>query len=1371
MARNELEIILRLRDEARRGLEQALRALGKLEHEMEQLQRTGRNLRATLASIGQSFDQLSANLPALFGSGGLLYALKAVTDEAFRADAALRVFRRTVEAFGGDAQAAEQALSDVATKLGLVPQQIADSAAQLLRAGFSMEQIVAAFEAGAASALAAGRSAAEGVENVAMALATGQSIYLNYIGIAENIGPVLQKVASSMKGASEEAIRAAQNQAALNVILKATEQEVASLDILLGGYAGAVNKVSRDLYELRVRLGEDLLPLMTSLAEALDRTLNLLEAIPGPLRNFAVGAAAAASAATLLGAALGGLRIAFGALGGPAGLIVGTIGVLGGLGVALAGTRREVDPTAEAVRQIRTEIAQLRSEIEQASSVDELITKLEALGETLTGPALDAWTQYVEQAKKSKQEIRDISAAAEEAIAKFLAVQKIAVEQTVEKARKALVEAVRFSGLDEDVRARLAKAARKGGDAFVQALKAELGKVNQAILELDKSFDPISANILRDRKAALLQLENALRPLIAAEARLNALRKEERRILEALKRGGTGAGGPTGQGRETGGTGSSPDVESLKAFDAWLAKLRVQAEQKLRPVKDILDELAGAQAKLAARMRELQKDGLDSTELQEFFNIADQLEQIEGLIDRITDSIKTQTEEVQLLTDAYREWQASLLEARAPDILGALKPQLEQLRNVLDAAASAGGLERLPEAMQQAGREAAAKLAEALASPSIPESVKAVIRPVVEAWQKAGADAANAQFEAYRRTLEGRDWQRFSIQVLRRSFGTREQALAWAKQAWGAVPLWFLRQLDKAFPRGAFTVVLTPAVDEAALREAYRQLQESRLQGRRVQVELSLAPDVSALRRAQAGILDVEAARASAERLRKALGNPFLAVSEEWRRSAEQLLEWFDGQMAEFAETAQRHAEAVANLRFGDGFEASAQAIRRSFDDATEAMRYFLRDGRLTQQEARLLEAAFGELPPAVAAVADGLDDLRKAFRLGLISGDQYKAKLEQARETLQRLLQTTKEGTPAWEQYRDALLLVEDLLDRLPKTTDAAVDATQRLTSALLVAKGVFQDLDEVWRSFGRGDVVAGIEGIGKVVGRIGKELADTFQVIPVAGDVVAAAADSLFGMLSRAVDIFERILDTGAAAVTKRFREAAKGMTLIGEGVFEAARERYEQKYLFGLIRVTKERVNEAMFELIQAVANALDQGVVGALKNAMKKFLEGAQDWMDALREGIRDAIENAIVEAVIQGAVIKGALGKLLEDLTNALAQGQYDAARQIVGQIAAQIPEIAAGIQSVLEPMRQSLDAAFGRSGGAGESGSSAPGVTTIRYELPTAPVMGAPSWVDEMGRHIDRFGEAVDRFAKARITVDVRTADAADWGVRYAALA
>ncbi len=183
---NLVEVILRLRDEASGALRQVAQAAEEAKARIGSLSDGLNQIHRGLTGLGNS-------LGAILGSAGLTYALKSAADTAFQAEASMRVLAKTAEMAGQDFTKLQSTLNPLLESLGVLPEQTAQATAQLLRAGLTTEQIAAAFQAGAASALAAGKTAQEGIENVAMALSTGQSVYLNYIGIAENIGPVMQE--------------------------------------------------------------------------------------------------------------------------------------------------------------------------------------------------------------------------------------------------------------------------------------------------------------------------------------------------------------------------------------------------------------------------------------------------------------------------------------------------------------------------------------------------------------------------------------------------------------------------------------------------------------------------------------------------------------------------------------------------------------------------------------------------------------------------------------------------------------------------------------------------------------------------------------------------------------------------------------------------------------------------------------------------------------------------------------------------------------------------------------------------------------------------------------------------------------------------
>ena len=1112
MQRNAIEIILRLRDQVTRELKAAQSALKGMRGELERAKKAARSMSRELESLGGS-------LPALIGSGGLLYGLKAAADAAFQAEAQMRIFANTVRAMGGDTDRATAEIERLAKQLGLIPAQLAGPAAMMLRAGYNMQQVVKAFEAGAASALAAGKTAASGIENVAMALSTGQSIYLNYIGIAENIGPVLQKVASSMKGASEEAVRAAQNQAALNVVLKATAQEVQSLPTLLGGYAGESNRLARNLYELKVQIGKAVLPTLTELTGKLADLAELARKMPPWLKALATGAGAAASAVALLGGALAVLRTTLAVLSGPAGLVLLAASALGGLAATAAVARQKVNPAAEAIARLRTQVSGLRT----ASDVDDLLRKMKALGETLKGPAKEAWTEYIAEAEKSKQSIEDISKAAQEAIAKFLAVQQVAIEAEVKAAREAFERQITsgfgkkaFEHFPKWIRDGLEQATKEGGQSLARMVDGAIRYLRQQMAHAGSSFE---AAQYESQIAHLERLRPLAQKWASAQAKANAILNEQKRILDALntklKHAGDNSKGAAGGIKSTG--------NAAKEAAAYL------------------DQYAAAIARLNREMRQL----------------------------------------------------------RADDARGRITMTRAQLAEML------------------------------------------------------------RQMREERRALEN----------------ARRQS---EQEALGMQPPHFLSYGGRGARRGGGGVL-------AEQRRRYREL----------------LADASKL--------------TAAERDRRQALAEIAAEQERLNELAKEHLEY---------QQAMLRAREMEIAR-------TARLVREA--------------SKLTQAELDRRRAA-----REVAGMPD-------AFQQQLAMYQQYqqlRLRSERAAYALER--RELSEASKLTDAERDRRNVAKELQEWFKKQREELKKQVQAAEQFVDTLSSVYSGVDRIFRSFGE---------VGKNTGQAIRDLwsgfSDVAKSIPVIGGLLSKVFD-FFGKLEQGLyQLSWQATIESLKKAQQAYQKLGDQMVLINQRAF-ASVKKYQEHFLFGLISVDRYKVEIDKFAM--SIAQTLEQGVLGGLRNAMKAFLEGAQDWQDQLKEGLRSAIENAVIEAVIQGAIFKGALGEMLTNLTQALAKGNYDAAREYVRQIAAAVPDLTQKIAGVLEPFRQAM--AGLRSGDRERANNAAPGIQTIRYELPSAPVLAAPAWVDRMGEHVDRFGKAVDRFAKARISVDVSVADSLAWSVR-----
>lgn len=356
-------------------------ALRDAEHSTDQ---SAGRINRSLRGIGQGLRDLGSSLPLLIGSGGLAYALQSTAREAQLAEVGMRLFEKQLTLNNQSVSQGTQALKGIADELGLVPQTIADSATQLLRQGLTMQQIVELFRGAGASALAAGRSTASGVDAVTQAVVNQQSIYLNYAGIAQNLNVAYAEMAKQLGKNSTELTTLEKAQAAVNLVQKATAQEVASLPDLLSGYTGATNDLTRALTDAKISFGNFAKDALTPVLHALTAGLDAFNSLPEPVRRAGIVAVTAAGGVTALAVAFGVLETALIPLLGPAGLVVAGVGAVAGLAAALSGGPESLQ---QSVKDATGALADVKSFSDFSSALDQL-------GNNLKGPAKDAWKSY-----------------------------------------------------------------------------------------------------------------------------------------------------------------------------------------------------------------------------------------------------------------------------------------------------------------------------------------------------------------------------------------------------------------------------------------------------------------------------------------------------------------------------------------------------------------------------------------------------------------------------------------------------------------------------------------------------------------------------------------------------------------------------------------------------------------------------------------------------------------------------------------------------------------------------------------------------------------------------------------------------------------
>ncbi|RTH00921.1 hypothetical protein CSW50_10040 [Thermus scotoductus] len=1268
---NLVEVILRLRDEASRALEAFSR-------NTEEARSKTLSLSASLGQVQRGLEGLGSSLGAILGSAGLGAFLKSAVDTAFEAESQMRVLARTAQAAGQDFNVLRRTLDEVLQPLGVLPEQAASATAQLLRAGLSTEQIAAAFQAGAASALAAGRSAQQGIENVAMALSTGQSIYLNYIGIAENIGPVMQKVASSMRGASEEAVRQAQMQAALNVIFKATEQEVAALPDLLGGYAGAQNRLNQTLYEFRRAIGEAVMPYLTALINLANDVVSAFNRLDAETKRQ-VGTWAALSGGTLAAAT---------ALGALLPVLRNTWTILTGLGNTLLWlVRSPIGLTLTAVAALVSAWASAGGDLEESRKrVGLLVQALQALYYGAKGTA----EAVVGLFRNIGQTLVGVWAA----ISKALTGDFAGAWQEVQRVLNLERWAANLTQANQDL--------AQAGKLLAATWRGEVTPEAQAAQERIRGLAQRVQEAVQGAQSAPPPLNNMAQGLAEVGQAAGEAAKKVKELDDATKNLLERAGMLTRSERERraprdwSGIMTGPEMRGVQGWtDAVMDALRLRALDRLHELQSALQLRLDAGNLSESAARELQR-----------------------LVELTGQAIAEIEEEIRREVEAESE---ALLERARAD-------SEERVRIAQETAQAIAASERLAA-----------------------EATLAQLRLVAQAQEELSGDLGAMAADAARWIEESLN--RLSILFKRGLID--EDAFRSELAALLSIVEGFLEEAATELPAGALASLHALSEKLKGLVEDVQSATQAVLGLTSTQMRIIS----EALEEAErAGQIDVGAG------LRELLTGPLAAI-----QAALQTGTLAPADALEALAQAAQDAKAVLYELYQAG-EITAEEFLRgvqslsAYEDAIGALRlqilqtigplHNLVEDVEESQPAQdwynipAIVAGYQEELERIAAIPDPAQRLEALAELGAQFGLILPA--------LQEWLQTLEESGVVTEELRE---LLDDLIGQMQTLAEtsrqARLDVEARrwadgLREAVNAVSTLHSGLMAVFDAFSAQTFGQGLALFARGIGQLA-------NLIP-GGRLIGGLIEAVGGLIGAIWDGIASVFDSGWGKVQERLTKAASQFKLISSQAFQGAVEQYQERYLFGLIRVWKYRVNEAMLETLQAVAGALEGGVLQGVKSAAIAFMRGVMDWANALREGIREAIANAVVEAVVRGAVVKGALGRLLDELTAAIGAGEYGAARAIAERIMATVPALESALQSVLAPFQ-----GFLAGGGAGAGG----GVSAIRYELPTVQ-MAAPNWVSEMGEHVARFGLYVDDLVSRGIRIEVAGVSA--YEVRGAAL-
>ena len=1255
MPRNELEIILRLKDEATRGLEQAKRALQKLEGELD---RAGVKARSFSRALR---DAEPASQRFAMGLGAAAATLTAFGVKALSVRGQFEQMEIGFATMLGSAEKAKRFLEDLYDFAAKTPFEIEGLQSQvqlLLALGFRAEEVIPTLRAVGDAVAALGGNA--GLLN-RIVLALGQMRAKGKVSaeemrqLAEAGIPAWELLAKKIGVDIPTAMKMAENGA-----IDAATGMQAIIEGMNQRFRGMMEKQSTTILGIWSNIQDNMTRTLNAIGKALDETFNVREGMLAFLEWLDKVRAWAEDDGirrafedyqTLLidiaGAITGMLIPAIVSLGRAIFGLIARLGPWAALGWGIVTALEALNIISVKVGKSTTRLAEdierAQKAFSRAKDAKEFTDALKKASDLLGPEYRRQWDLYIAKVEKGADKLTDFKKAAQEAAQELrnlaLAQAQAEVAQAEALVKAKLDQVIR--GLPKDLQEGFRKAALSGTlDQFYQEQAARLRQTVGKAAGSEELLRSLQDAVRIGR--ALLATKGKEHADEYAKNFIKRLPPEmQKGFLEALRQGS-------------------------QAFEAWARKTQDAVARSLagaegpRPLATTLNALGNAYASvlpLVEKLAEAEKrlkalqDALEESSKKAAQASEDQANKDKKKAEQKQDLAKAIEAEQQALEYLDAAYRAGIITAKQ------YRDQLDDIVNttymlIQTHKTNRQNLPALVDLWEQA-KKALEKLDETAGSTTQTlDALSETLPPGARRWEQWADSLVNA-------TQKLADLKREAdLEVFRKiEQGLREQS-----------------RIERGM-RQADLIERMFSVDENRINAAIAKVENAwrtRLARARWQGMTTAIMDSAS--RALARVFDLTAPGFAdyGDAIGNQLGKNAVESFRRWKNKIAQSLEDLAKKAGRLTPDEQSRRKAAQDIQdYAKGLEAAKDRIQS-------------------------IRELIGNTKPWETQIRE-LEKLRK----------KYPQLADQIDELIAKLRELQKEG----EQQGDWVTTF-----------------TTKARQGFSAARNVFDSFSS--KTIGQG-ISQFAEGIGSIIDMF---LPGVGEVVSLVGDVIGALWDGISGMF-----------DSGAAKVTERFRQAAKGMTLISAKVFEAAREQYEEQYLFGLIRTTKERVNEAMFQTIQTIAQALDSGVTSALRSAMRKFLEGAQDWYDSLREGIREAIENAVIEAMIQGAVFKGVIGDLLDQLTENIAKGAWDAARENIRQIAQAMPEVAKIMERGLGEWKRALDRYFPRSG----QDTSGNQTASITYQLPTAPIMAAPNWVNEMGRHVDRFGGAVTQFADA----------------------
>lgn len=217
-----------------------------------------------------------------------------------------------------------------------------------------------------------------------------------------------------------------------------------------------------------------------------------------------------------------------------------------------------------------------------------------------------------------------------------------------------------------------------------------------------------------------------------------------------------------------------------------------------------------------------------------------------------------------------------------------------------------------------------------------------------------------------------------------------------------------------------------------------------------------------------------------------------------------------------------------------------------------------------------------------------------------------------------------------------------------------------------------------------------------------------------------------------------------------------------------FEAAKEKLVEMAKAGqtgtvefqrlLAEVTQAKASVERTSLFENIRNGLRDALRNGLQGGIADFLSGANTLAQSMYDSLRNAIVSAISDAIVQSAVVKGAFGNLLAQLSDQIISRNFTGAKDTINKLKEESLTLLNDLGPVLVEFRKMITSVLPKSGAnivseEGNAENSLANVLTGFADLAGLPKMATGGIVSQATRAV--VGEGGVREAIIPLSKDI----------------